>query len=396
MTDPGHYRREREIDKPLGQGRPARRDRAFSLSRSAIFGLSATVAVIGASAWIVLGRDLPRTVQPEVSVVPDTTPAATPAAPAPDTAQVAAKEGPAIIKVKPDNALPASSDEEGTQNVIIIRDPSELAQDTRTAHLPDRALIEQTEHGALPVRGPDGRRPFDVYAGKWSGARGARVAIIIGGLGLSQTGTQDAIATLPGPVTLAFSPQGNSLTRWMQEARRKGHEVLVQLPLEPFDYPRVNPGRNTLVVDAGAEGNVPNLHWALGRFTNYTGVMNHMGARFMTDRQAMKPVIDELAARGLMFVDDGTSARSVAGDMAAAARTPYAAGDAVIDAQPDKGSILKMLDQLEATARARTFAIGTGSAFPLTVETVAAWAREARKRGVEIVPVSALAADPGR
>ena len=87
------------------------------------------------------------------------------------------------------------------------------------------------------MRGADGRRPVDVYARPWSGARGARVAIVIGGLGLSQTGTQAAIAKLPAEMTLAFAPQGNSIGRWMQEARRKGHEIVMQVPLEPFDYP---------------------------------------------------------------------------------------------------------------------------------------------------------------
>src|SRR5690606_25577367 len=113
----------------------------------------------------------------------------------------------------------------------------------RTAHLPDRALIEDSEIGPLPTRGEDGRRPFDAYARPWSGARGARVAIVIGGLGVSQSGTQRAIEQLPPEVTLAFASGGNSLDRWMQAARREGHEVLMQVPLEPFDYPQVDPGR---------------------------------------------------------------------------------------------------------------------------------------------------------
>ena len=89
----------------------------------------------------------------------------------------------------------------------------------------------------MPIRAADGRRPVDVYARPWSGARGARVAIVIGGLGVSQTGTQEAIDKLPAEVTLAFAPQGNSIGRWMQAARRKGHEIVMQVPLEPFDYP---------------------------------------------------------------------------------------------------------------------------------------------------------------
>ena len=222
------------------------------------------------------------------------------------------------------------------------------------------------------------------------------MAIVIGGLGLSQTGTQAAIAALPPEITLAFAPQGNSLGRWMQEARHEGHEILMQAPLEPFDYPNVNPGRNTLTVEAGPDENLKNLHWALSRTTNYTGVMNYMGGRFVTEPAAMEPFLAELGQRGLLYLDDGSSARSTAPELAAKNRVPFAVGDASIDAVQDRGAILKKLDELEATARAKGFAIGSGSAFDVTVAAVSEWVAEARKRGIEIVPVSAVVTDPER
>lgn len=308
--------------------------------------------------------------------------AATPAEPA------TVPDGQSIINVNP----PDSS----AKGVVIIRDPSDIGQNLRVAHLPDKALIEQSETGPLPVRGEDGRRPADVYARPWSGARGARVAIVIGGLGLSQTGTQEAIAKLPGEITLAFAPQGNSIGRWMQEARRTGHEIIMQVPLEPFDFPNVNPGRNTLTVNATAEENLENLHWALSRTTNYTGVMNYMGARFSANASAMGPFLAELGKRGLLYLDDGSTARSVAPELALKNRVPFAIGDTAIDAIRNRGDILKKLDELEATARARGYAIGTGSAFDVTVDAVASWVQEAKKRGIEIVPVSALTTDPER
>lgn len=394
MSESGQFRREREIDKPLGQdGRPP--VRRIAMPRGVLGALVAIVVVALPAGWIALSRDPFREMHPDVSSVPETQPARPSAAepPAAPASGEAKGDGPAIIKVQPDDA-PAADTGQASQSVIVIRNPSEMKQDSRTAHLPDRALIEQSEHGPLPVVGPDGRRPFDVYAGSWSGSRGAKVAIVIGGLGLSQTGTQAAIRKLPQGVTLAFSPQGNSLTRWMQEGRRSGHEILMQIPLEPFDYPRTNPGRNTLTVEAPPRTNLANLHWALGRTTNYVGVMNYMGARFMADHEAMKPVMADLAARGLMFLDDGSYGRSAAPDLAAGDRMPFASGDAIIDQVQDKAEILKKLDELEATARARGSAIGSGSAFDVTVDTVAAWVGEARLRGIEIVPVSALAADP--
>jgi uncharacterized protein len=295
--------------------------------------------------------------------------------------------GPAIIKVTPD--MPASSD-------IAVTDPSKAGQNPRVAHLPDPELIENTAIGPLPIRGPDGRRPLDVYARGWSGARGARAAIVIGGLGLSQTGTQNAIRQLPEEVTLAFASQGNSLTRWMQAARQRGHEILMQVPLEPFDYPRVDPGRNTLTVEGGAEKNIANLHWALSRITNYTGVMNYMGARFTADAAALTPVVKEIGRRGLLYLDDGTSARSQADVVALEQATPFAATDLTLDGVQERGAILKKLDELERIARAKGTAIGVGSAFPVTVEAVTLWANEAKTRGIEIVPVSALVRDPER
>ncbi len=170
----------------------------------------------------------------------------------------------------------------------------------------------------------------------------------------------------------------------------------MQIPLEPFDYPNVDPGRNTLTVDGSAAENVTRLHASLARTTNYTGVMNYMGARFVTEKAAMAPLMEELGQRGLLYLDDGSSARSAASDLALQNRVPFAAADTPIDDARDRGSILKKLDELERIARAKGFALGTGSAFDVTVETVTSWVEEAKKRGVEVVPVSAIAVDPER
>ena len=380
----------KDIERPLGQGLKPSSPPTRRFGAGAVAATFAVLAVVGVSSAIAL-RDKPfrdpkaeAVSTPElVSRAPDE--AAPEAAPflKPEPAQ---SGGAKIIKVPEDAVQPGGA--------IVIRDPSTIGQDLRVAHLPDRALIEDSPTGPLPIRGADGRRPFDVYARPWSGTRGARVAIVIGGLAVSQTGTQAAIARLPAEVTLAFASQGNSIGRWMQQARNKGHEIVMQVPMEPFDYPTVNPGRNTLTVDASADENLESLRWVLSRTTNYTAVMNYMGARFSADKAAMGPFMEELGRRGLGYLDDGSSARSVAPELAVHDRVPLAIADTAIDAEQDRGAILKKLDELEATARAKGFAIGTGSAFDVTVDAVAAWINEAKKRGIEIVPVSAVASDP--
>lgn len=387
---------DREIDKPLGLKQPAPDKAGGLLTPKRMLAALAVVAVLGGSAAIAL-RERPfhepiieiAVEQPKPVAAPEP---AVPAAPAKPAVTAAApprtEDGPSIIKVGPSN--------ETTAGVVVIRDPGDLSQNALTAHMPDSALIEKTAAGNLPIASADGRRPFDVYARKWSGARGARVAIVIGGLGMSQTGTQQAIKKLQPEVTLGFAPQGNSVNRWMTNARRDGHEIVMQVPLEPFDYPNVNPGRNTLTVSASPAQNVEDLRSTLAKTTNYTGVMNYMGARFTGDSAAMEPVMAELGKRGLLYLDDGTSARSVAAELALKNGVPYAAGDAVIDQVRERGAILAKLDELERIARAKGTAVGTGSAFDETVDAVRSWVSEARKRGIEIVPISALALDPRR
>lgn len=373
------------IEQPLGQSPAGRKDGFGAAARPLPLGtLIIGAAAVAASTWLSMQGSGLRMPKPEAVSVPEV--AVVPAEPAPAPKPAPKKDGPAIIKVQPEPAP--------TGGTIVIRDPATLARDPRTAHLPDRDLLEDGPNGPLPVRAEDGRRPFDVYAGAWSGSRGAKVAIVIGGMGLSQTGTQAAIGKLPPEVTLGFASAGNSLGRWMQTARQDGHEIVMQVPMEPFDFPSVDPGRNPLTVDADPEENLDHLRWALSRTTNYVGVMNHMGGRFVTERAAFSPVMEELGRRGLMYLDDGSSARSLAAELAPADAVPFAAADTTIDGVRERGEILKKLDQLEATARARGSAIGVGSAFDLTVDTVASWVTEARKRGIEIVPVSALASDP--
>lgn len=390
----------KDIERPLGQA--IRLPRAGSgISAGAVAAALVVLSVVGVSSAIAL-RDKPFRKLQEVAVSTPKTPAAdTAAAPAKATPEMAAPSnasganisgpktgGPQIIHVQTEGG------DGPPEAAIVIRDPSTIGQNLRIAHIPDKALVEAGETGPLPIRAADGRRPFDVYARPWSGARGARVALVIGGLAVSQTGTQAAIAKLPAEVTLAFAPQGNSIGRWMQVARQSGHEVIMQVPLEPFDYPNVNPGRNTLTVAATPDENLKNLRWALSRTTNYTGVMNYMGARFSADATAMGPLMAELGKRGLAYVDDGSSARSLAPELALKDGVPFVGGDTAIDAVQDRGAILKKLDGLEATARAKGFAVGIGSAFDLTVDTVSSWVTEAKKRGIEIVPVSAVAIDP--
>lgn len=396
-----------DIHAPLGQDRKARPGPAGPSRFSAgnvVFAV-AIMGLLGFSGWASLAPSGLRT-------APLTTPAEEATSQTATDTKADQKTADAKDGVRRANGLSGAQVEETLTddgNIVrkyspgtrdgdgpLIIEANRIGQDARTAAFPNDDLLEDTSDGKIPIIGSDGTRPMDQYARPWSGARGTRIAIVVGGLGLSQTGTQRAIRQLPGEVTLAFAASGNSLSRWMQEARRKGHEILLQVPLEPFDYPQNDPGRYTLRTDFNETKNLAELHRAMAQVTNYTGVVNFLGGRFLSDAEALEPVIRDISNRGLFFLDDGSSAQSLSGTIAGAVEAPHAFADLQLDADLSRDAVLKKLDELERIARRNGTAIGVASAFDQSVDAIREWCEEAGSRGIEIVGVASLAAVPAR
>jgi len=257
---------------------------------------------------------------------------------------------------------------------------------------PDPGLIEQTAIGPLPRIGDDGRLPWQVYARPFDNRDSRpRIAIILSGLGLSGAATQAAVQGLPGGVTLAFQPFADNLQQWIGLARAAGHEVLLNLPMEPADFPASDPGPRALFVAYAPEENIERLEWALSRVGGYIGVLNHMGSRFTTSREAMLPVMTTLQQRGLAFVDARVSARSVATVLASEKDVPRAINDRFLDAREvSRTTVDARLAELEAIAGEVGVAVGIGQGFPVTIERVREWAATLNGKGIVLAPVSAV------
>lgn len=261
----------------------------------------------------------------------------------------------------------------------------------------DPNLVEETEFGAIPRMSATGETPFAAYArpSDTPATAGGKplIAIVVSGLGLNLDGTLEAIDKLPEEVTLAFAPYGQTLDRTVGAARAEGHEIFLEVPLEPFDYPENDPGPDTLLTGQAPRDNLSKLFTVMGRFPGYVGLINNMGARFTASGADFGPMMEELGARGLGYLDDGSSNRSLAPQLARANRVPFGRVDVMIDANPARGPILAALTALEKQARSNGSAIGIVSALPVSVEAVSEWAAGLAERGIEIVPASALMGD---
>ena len=260
---------------------------------------------------------------------------------------------------------------------------------------PDQKFVENTSHGPIPKIAADGVRPAEAFARPVKPLPGKpdapRIALIVGGLGISASATADVIAKLPGPVTLAFMPYAADVGRLVSGARGAGHEILLQVPMEPFDYPDNDPGPQTLLTSLTPEQNLDRLYWLMSRFQGYVGIVGAMGARFTASEQSFAPILRETAKRGLIFVDDGINPRSVAGRIAGANNLPFAKAEVVVDEVPTPGEIDHALGRLEMAAREHGSAVGISSALPVSIEHIGKWAKGAESRGVLLVPISAVA-----
>ena len=207
--------------------------------------------------------------------------------------------------------------------------------------------------GLLPIIAADGRTPAQIYARPFRDTGAPKAALVIGGLGLNAKTTRQAIQDLPAEITLSFVPYAEGLQGWIDLARANGHEVLLEAPMEPLDYPQNDPGPYTLMAQDPPQETIKRLELLLSRATGYFAVTNYLGGRFVASDSAMALFAAAMHKRGLGFVDDGSAASRGGAE-------PRASAERVIDQDLDGGSIDQQLQALEASAQRCTSCRVTG------------------------------------
>jgi polysaccharide deacetylase 2 family uncharacterized protein YibQ len=394
-----------DLSAPLGQNKTKKPRFVLSVAVPQVIAGALLLFVVIFAGWALLAND-PLGGEPVVVV------ATKPVGAKPDGVNAGSQganryDGPVAAQTESNPAAAnQSKPAPGMQTVTIIDGSSgkrqeveiPVPQDRQRTAAAEPRLLDSSRHGSIPKIGPDGVRPAEAYARASNLAADTmdkpRIAIVIGGLGISATNTNDALAKLPGAVTLAFSPYGVDIERVVARARGAGHEVLLQVPMEPFEYPDNDPGPQTLLTTLLAEQNLDRLFWLMSRFQGYVGVVNVMGNRFTASERALTPVLYEITKRGLIYLDDGGSPRSLASQIAGANNLPFAKAEVVLDAMPTPINIDRALTRLEAMARERGVAVGMASATPAAIERIAQWAKAAEARGLVLVPITAVAIKP--
>jgi len=257
----------------------------------------------------------------------------------------------------------------------------------------DPDLLEDGPNGMLPRIGTDGRKPWQVYRAAYGAAdrKGGRVAVVIVDLGLKRDMTRVAIETLPPEVTLAFSPYADNLRALVRAARLRGHEVLLAVPMEPVGYPRNDPGERTLLTSNSTARNLGLLKWSMGRFSGYVGIVAHEGSRFLGSPKHLRPILNEVKARGLMFLDPSKARTGRANELSGELGLPVASVTAIIDEDPSPISIAAQLNAIAAKAKTDGYAVALGRPYPATIRTIKQWLASFRERNLMPAPITVVA-----
>jgi len=302
----------------------------------------------------------------------------------------------AAQSMKPLPSTPQTAPVPGLTDQTQIPDstPQKVTQQIYSgrALIADPSLVENTPMGPLPRIADDGTTPMRAYAPPAISDGHPRIAIVVSGLGISAKQTEAALKGLPAGVTVAVAPYAGDAQRWVGMARAQGHEVLLEIPMEPYDFPDSDPGPHTLRSGAGEDANTERMVWALTRFSGYAGVTNLLGGRFLSDASSLEPMLTYLARRGLLFYDNGQVNHSAAPDVASRVGVPFAQADSEIDSIQTAMEIDHRLSALETLARTRGSAAGSAGLYPVTIERVRNWAQGLSSRGFVLVPASAIVA----
>ena len=261
----------------------------------------------------------------------------------------------------------------------------------RTPALSPSAPAQQTTHAVMPPLPPrEAGEPawlrYAVPARETDGK--PMIAVVIDDMGVDHRRSIQALA-LPGPMTMAFLPYARDLGHMTRAARAVGHELMLHMPMEPLSA-KDNPGPSAIVTGLDPAELRRRADAMLDSFSGYVGVNNHMGSKFTQDAAGMRIVLEDVDARGLLFLDSRTIGNTVGPSVARSLGMPFAERDVFLDNDASTGNVRAKLAEVEAVARRQGHAIAIGHPHDGTVEALAQWLPDIEKRGFVLVPVSTI------
>jgi uncharacterized protein len=296
-----------------------------------------------------------------------------PRAPTPGAAQRTAAKGSEAATSSPTVAARPA----GSETAPAPKLPLPPARGTPPAPASD-AADSNSLHAALPPLPPE-LPPLKKMP---------RVAIIIDDVGYDRA-LAEKFLNLDAALTLAILPHSPHQQTIARMAHARGAEIMLHLPMEPVEYPEINPGLGTLLTSMSPDALLQALEENLRAVPYVKGVNNHMGSRLTTQSEQIYQVFSALKRHGLYFVDSRTTEASVCQPAARMLQIPFAQRDVFLDHVQEPAFIRKQIRELVRLARNKGEALGIGHPHSTTYTLLREALPELRQQ-VELVPASRL------
>jgi polysaccharide deacetylase 2 family uncharacterized protein YibQ len=269
--------------------------------------------------------------------------------------------------------------------VVILPDRIERAT--------DRAIVtnrpETGPREKVPPSRKPGRPPSEAER------RGQPIAVIIDDIGYDLRLVEELVR-IGAPLAFAILPHTPHAVEAARILHQAGKEILLHMPMEPRSYPAENPGAGALFVHMGDEEIRRRIETGIAAVPYISGVNNHMGSRFMEDEAKLFVVMQELAKRGLFFVDSRTTSDSRGRAAAARAGVRFLQRAVFIDHPPGYAIALANLTHPPRQAlEKRRPSLLIGHPIPETLRALKEASLLWQNEGARIIPVSACFNAPG-
>ena len=271
--------------------------------------------------------------------------------------------------------------------------PSAANQSQALSPAPVAALVEdKNDIGQLPVIASNGAQPWQVYARPVDpGITAPRIAIRFEGIGLSRQASLGVINKLPPEISFVLSPYGRNLNDWVFRSRLAGHELFMSLPMESENFPVEDAGPLALDTRIQLAENRRRMETVMASAQGYVGLVTMMGSRFMKADGQVRRVLEDVKARGLMFVVGGNRRRNEVFPLATELNLPRVESEKYIDDEPRIQQIRESLDRLESLAKERGAVLAMARPYPVTIKSVLDWIATLPDKGLVLVPASSVA-----
>lgn len=312
---------------------------------------------------------------------------------APKPAIVITDDSPVAVELQLPEAMPVDKvilkDKETKEDLGGAASAEQLEPDIQQA---SHSLYENSQFGPIPHKSKNGKSCYQEYAASPVDVKEdqIRVIFIFSELGTNDDMLNNILENIPSGINLAYLPFTQDLKTKMTLARKKGHEILINLPMEPADYPNTDTGPNTLLTGLDKSLNLDRLHWVMAQGHEYVGLLNVQGSLFLASSQDLSPITEEIAKRGLMFVEAEACFRSQAYDLSAKQKLAYTKSHFVLNETLNPAELQAVLIRAEQMAQETKQITIVAHTSPLTTPVLLTWIRKAQEQNYVFLPVTQI------